>query len=397
MAPSSTNSSILPIVVAAGSAAIATIWMYNNKKKSSEVLSSTNNIIDDVASKEDDIIHREIDINKKTDNEKDITSHERILSQGTITVAYASTTSTCANFAKKIQGDLLYHLMAQTTKSIYDVHKVQLVQVSELDWWDELVNNEADDEDGTNKVATTTNGKDGPPILLFILPTWTSGTLPPNSQHLLTSLKEISTDWRVPPTPLRSSNISTQLKVAAFGMGSSAYDASTVGKPAKDVFALIVGKLGAKPLVGKNVGNVGGRSGKKSKSLMIGDDEVGDASLIFDKWMDAVAASIFGNTLDGGSGSKGSAITGKKVKSKSRLGKQKKEETSTCGDDGNDEGCACKSEGNTDKEASAVGCCSEEKGADTGDGGCCSSNNTNEKKSDDNSMTDSLSEEDDDG
>jgi len=402
MAPSS-NSNIVPIVVAASSAAIATIWMYHKKTKKSKVLSSTKNIKDDIASSkedDDDIIHREIDINTaQTDNEKDITSssHERILSPGTITIAYTSITNTCANFAKKIQGDLLYHLMAQTTKSIYDVHKVQLVQVSELDWWDELVNNEADDQDGavisnnTNKVAST---KDGPPILLFILPTWTSGTLPPNSQHLLTSLKEISTDWRVPPTPLRSSNPSTQLKVAAFGMGSSAYDASTVGKPAKDVFALIVGKLGAKPLVGKNVGNVGGsRSGKKSKSLMIGDDEVGDASLIFDKWMDAVAASIFGNALDGGSGGKG-AISGKKVKSKSRLGKQKKGETSTCGD-GNDEGCACKSEGN-DKEASAVGCCSEEKGEDTGGGGCCSSNNNTNEKNDDNSMTDSLSEEEDD-
>ncbi len=32
-------------------------------------------------------------------------------------------------------------------------------------------------------------------------------------------------------------------------MGSSGYDPSTVGRPAQDVFALLVGKLGVRPLI----------------------------------------------------------------------------------------------------------------------------------------------------
>ena len=69
-------------------------------------------------------------------------------------------------------------------------------------------------------------------------------------------------------------------------MGSSAYDANTVGKPAKEVFATLVGKLGARPLVSKTAGKAHNRRhGKKSKSLMIGDSEAGDSDAVFDKWM----------------------------------------------------------------------------------------------------------------
>ena len=168
-------------------------------------------------------------------------------------------------------------------------------------------------------------------------------------------------------------------------MGSSAYDASTVGKPAKEVFATLVGKLGARPLVSKNVGNLGG-GGKKSKSLMIGDDEVGDSSVVFEKWMNGIVASIFPS--EGGSSGSGSTSNvvvgggkgGKAVKVGKKKEKQQQEQQGQCGDGKSESDCACKSSDTAaDESGEAVG--------------CCSNNSQTEENEDNNSMTDSLSEE----
>ena len=355
MTAGSKASSSLPSLAMAsvGAATLAvTLWMYhlNNSKKvgKPDVAGSDSQAGGDGAAqtKKDDMIHREIDIDGSTAD-----GLGRILTRGTITIAYCSTTGTCEGFAKKLHRQIL-------DRSPNNYKIVQLIQVSEVDWWDELLNHEESEDNG---------GTDGPPVLLFVLPTWTDGTLPPNSQNLLQSLGEISTDWRVAPEPLRSSNPESQLKLGAFGMGSSAYDAHTVGKPAKEVFSCLVGKLGARPLVSKNVG--GKREGKaKSKSLMIGDSEVGDSEVVFEKWMNGIVSSIIPsaqNTVVGGK---------KKANNNSKQ-----------------EDRACKSSENTNK--GDAGCCSNKGTSDQeNEAGCCS----NEKSDENDSMTDSLSDEDDD-
>ena len=405
------------IAVAVGTAtvaAIAAVWLYrhDNERKHKSPTTSTsssatanidaknveknveNNNLTIKSNDDDDIISREIDIPQQQ-NEQGAPlrdgDHRRILSKNTITIAYCSTTGTCAGFAKQLHQELLNTTLSSSVVVKPRGYKVQLIQVSDVDWWDELVNNEDDDdqdgeEDITASNKNTSASAASPPILLFILPTWTDGTLPPASQTLLTSLQEISSDWRVAPEPLRSSNPSSQLKIGAFGMGSSGYDIRTVGKPAKDVFSLLVGKLGARPLVSKNVGS-GVKGGKKSKSLMIGDDEVGDASIVFDKWMHAVVASIFPSLWE----DNGSSVKGKrKVTSKQQ--KKKKTKETTCDDGNEDSACACKSSDNAANEstAAAAGCCSSNNDNATDEAGCCSANN------EDNSMTDSLSEDEED-
>ena len=274
MKPSSNAS--LAASAGAATLVVATVslslWMYHHSKRSrkSDLSSGGDSGNDDDGArkqkKNDAMIHKEINVEGSSSTAVD-DGLGRVLSQGTITIAYCSTTGTCQQFAKKLHKEILARLRSSSSDRQYKI--VQLIQVSEVDWWDELLNNEGEEEaDGSGG----DNGDDssGPPVLLFVLPTWTDGTLPPNSQNLTQSLSEISTDWRVAPEPLRSSNPATQLKVGCFGMGSSAYDTHTVGKPAKDVFSCLVGKLGARPLVSKNVG--GKREGKaKSKSLMIGD------------------------------------------------------------------------------------------------------------------------------
>jgi len=349
-------------VASVGAATLAvSLWMYHhnsNKNHKSDLASGDSEVDggDALKSKKDDMLHREIDIDGSTAD-----GLGRILAKGTITIAYCSTTGTCEGFAKKLHKEIL-------DRSARNYKLVQLIQVSEVDWWDELLNNEGDADD--------IGGSGGPPVLLFILPTWTDGTLPPNSQNLLQSLSEISTDWRVAPEPLRSSSPELQLKVGAFGMGSSAYDAHTVGKPAKEVFSCLVGKLGARPLVSKNVG--GKREGKaKSKSLMVGDSEVGDSEVVFEKWMNGIVNSVIpvgqNNVIDGKKKPNGNSKKQQHVEEKKK----------------GEEDCACKSSGDTSKNE--AGCCSNQNSEDNNEAGCCS----NEKSDENDSMTDSLSEEED--
>jgi len=430
MSPTPTRN-LLPIAASAGAAILATAWLYhhlNDKSRTSTSSPDDHEASDNDAgegtvlskrTKSDDIIHREIDIitpntndtttaatNKNTGQpvavvvkEEEEVVIERILSRGTVTIAYCSTTGTCGGFAKKLHRELLDRIAGDPLPSS-SKRRVQLIRVNEVDWWDELVNNE-DESNGTdNKNKNGSDAASSSPVLLFVLPTWTDGTLPPDSQILLESLNEISTDWRVASEPLRSSDPSTQLKVGAFGMGSSAYDKVTVGKPAKDAFSTLVGKLGARPLVSKTAAkNGGGRGdGKKSKSLMVGDDEVGDAAVVFDKWMNGVVFSIFTTEGVGVGGNK--VITGKgkggKVNNAKKQPKPKKEEEEKkCGDGEEETNCACKSSDNQKGASDNTGCCSNNEEAASDNAGCCS-NNSQKSADEENSMTDSLSEEEED-
>jgi hypothetical protein len=185
MAPQK-NSSILPLAATIPAVILASAWLYQrfHSQKSPE------EIMDEASPKEDVLINREIGINRT-----DLALASRLLSRNTITIAYASTTGTCATYATRLH---------QTLQDVNNPYAVQLVNVAEVDWWDELVNNEDEEEEQSGE----------PPILLFVLPTWTDGTLPPESQIILESLSEIASDWRVAPEPLRGKS---SVRVGAFG------------------------------------------------------------------------------------------------------------------------------------------------------------------------------------
>jgi hypothetical protein len=268
--------------------------------------------------------------------------------------------------------------------------------------------NDYDEENPDGSGAGLSSRRLGPPILLFVLPTWTNGTLPPDSATLLASLNEILHDWRVAPEPLRTSDPDgSTLRVGAFGMGSSGYDPSTVGRPARDVFALLVGKLGARPLISRSANIARRKRGgaKMMSSLAIGNSESGDSNAVFDGWMRGVASSIFpsaGADVDGGGG--GDGIGGGGVGARANGGGKKngarksaddvrdeeEKDERRCGANDDGEGgdnkkssaCACKgSDGdNKGKNANyaataAAGCCSSDNGTDSAAAaGCCSSN-----------------------
>eukprot|EP00984_Skeletonema_dohrnii_P024279 scaffold13385_cov69-Skeletonema_dohrnii-CCMP3373.AAC.1 len=138
-------------VASVGAAALAvSLWMYHhnsNKNHKSDGLASGDSEVDGgdaQKSKKDDMLHREIDIDGSTAD-----GLGRILAKGTITIAYCSTTGTCEGFAKKLHKEIL-------DRSARNYKLVQLIQVSEVDWWDELLNNEGDSADDGG-------GSGGPP------------------------------------------------------------------------------------------------------------------------------------------------------------------------------------------------------------------------------------------
>jgi len=168
---------------------ITSFWLYRQISKSLDGDGGQKERSAPQQQQEDDqdvLINREIGI---TDASSSI---NRLLTNSTITIAYASTTGTCAAYASKLQSALC--------ESKYDV---QLIKVTDVDWWDELVNNEGAE-----------SGEGRAPVLLFILPTWTEGKLPPESQVIIDSLEEILSDWRVAPEPLRGKQ---PVRVGAFG------------------------------------------------------------------------------------------------------------------------------------------------------------------------------------
>lgn len=172
----------------------------------------------------------------------------RILARNTITIAHASVMGTCSKLASQLQKDLSQKFTSCT---------IQLGRIDEWDWWDELLNNEGENDNGDASLP--------PPVVLVVLPTHTGGAWPVGAESLQQALMDLQHDWRIEKRPLALSGI----QVATFGMGSSAYDDATMGKPAKECFTQLR-TLGAKTL---------------GKAAGVGDDAVGDhARLAFETW-----------------------------------------------------------------------------------------------------------------
>jgi len=197
-----------------------------------------------------DMVTRGIPKNLLIDNANistDIDNKSRILSPKTITVVHASVTGTCSKLASQLKDCL-------SQNTIFSSSTIQFGTVEEWDWWDELLNSEEE-----------TDISSIPPVVILIIPTNSGGSWPTRAEPLQQALQDLRHDWRVEKTPLRATN----LRFAAFGMGSSAYDESTIGRPAKDAWQQLR-SLGAKVM---------GKPG-------IGDDAVGKvAQVSFQNWM----------------------------------------------------------------------------------------------------------------
>lgn len=177
----------------------------------------------------------------------DVGDKYRILSPNTVTVVHASVTGTCSKLASQFKENLSHN-------NYFSSCKIQFGKVEEWDWWDELLNSE--EETDVNTI---------PPVVILVIPTNTGGSWPVEAEPLQQALQDLRHDWRIEKAPLRNS----KLHFAVFGMGSSAYDNSTVGRPAKEAWQQFR-SLGAKVL---------GQPG-------IGDDAIGEAAQIsFQKWM----------------------------------------------------------------------------------------------------------------
>ena len=164
-------------------------------------------------------------------------------------------TGSCSKLAVRCQKTL-------SELTILSKTDIQIGKVEEWDWWDELLNK--DDNEGNQDEPGTSTLAQAPPIVILILPTYSGGSWPEGAQDLQRTLNELQHDWRIEKRPLHKSGV----HVATFGMGSSAYDQTTMGKPAKEAWqhfrtlgATMIGKPG------------------------IGDDAVGDHSLQFQNWM----------------------------------------------------------------------------------------------------------------
>ncbi|KAL7520206.1 hypothetical protein ACHAWX_006838 [Stephanocyclus meneghinianus] len=226
------------------------------------------------------------------------------------------------------------------------------------------------------------------------------------------SLEEIENDWRVAPEPLRVED-ERRVRIGVFGMGSSAYDAETVGKPAKQVFSRLL-RLGARPLVAAKPSSRttttttttgSGKNDKKSKSFMIGDSEAGDADAVFDQWAGGIVESVVGMGKERG-GAVVKTVRGNKsgmtAKNKKQQQKQKRQQQQQqqLQQQEKEQGaeCACNKETNTE----SAGCCKESKDesdacckeSNDESGRCCSTKNNDVHEN--GSSTDSLSDDDDD-
>ena len=310
-----------------------------------------------------------------------------IQSAGTVTVAYASTTGTCRSLAEDLGSYLETAAALQlagskkpassTTSSSSssrngngnssNTRVVQICRVDELDWWDEVLNPPDDDDDDADQQDSDSSSP--PPAVLFVLPTWTDGTLPPASQAALTdALRDINTDWRVAPHPLRKSSMT--LRVAAFGIGSSAYDPATYCKPASDVVELLCDTLGGRRLTTTGNGRKKGGGG----GVGMGDVESGDYRHEFRDWMESVGEAL----LKSGYGESATA-------------------TATACNTGKGDACCGGGGGKlgriSEEEEQQVGCCG---GGEAEDGACgCKSEQVNATENDDGDGEDDYDEDDD--
>jgi len=156
-------------------------------------------------------------------NHQNETTCSRILKRGSITIAHASVTGTCEQQAQILLQALSPH------------HSIQTLRTNEVDWWDELLN----DEDESSTLP--------PAVLIVLIPTYTNGSWPPPAVPLQDALQELKNDWRIADRPLKK-----KLQVAVWGMGSSEYE--TIGKPARELVRQWQ-QLGAKCLTRVRVGD----------------------------------------------------------------------------------------------------------------------------------------------
>lgn len=185
---------------------------------------------------------------------KSFNDKQRVLSDGLITIAHGSVTGTCKRMAEQLGNEL------SKAGCTY-----QLGTTEDWDWWDELLNDESDQSRLTQKT----------PLLVLFLPTYTNGTWSTPANTLESALMDLQNDWRIAKFPLKK-----KLRVAVFGMGSSAYDEtdgkSNMGKPAREAVRAFQ-KLGAKCIT----------------RLAVGDDSRGsNAEETFSTWKDVLMNQI---------------------------------------------------------------------------------------------------------
>ena len=187
------------------------------------------------------------------------TKHRRILAPNTITIAHGSVTGTCAKLAK----DLLTCLQE---KHLDHDRTIQMGNLEEWDWWDELLNYEEEDDANTDKSEKGKQSSDerNPPVLLVLLPTHHGGTWPPTATCLESALQDLKNDWRIEKHPLKN-----KMQVAVMGMGCSDYADGSMGKPAKEAF-IAFRKLGAKVF---------------GKKVRVGDDATGNQDRVLQAWI----------------------------------------------------------------------------------------------------------------
>jgi len=182
------------------------------------------------------------------------TERRRILAPNTITIAHGSVTGTCA----KLASDLVACLRE---KQLDHDRTIQMGNLEEWDWWDELLNYE-EEEDTTTKKSE--KEESNPPVLLVILPTHHGGSWPPTATCLESALQDLKNDWRIEKRPLKN-----KMQVAVMGMGCSDYEDDSMGKPAKEAF-ITFRKLGAKVFGTK---------------VRVGDDSTGNQDRVLQAWI----------------------------------------------------------------------------------------------------------------
>jgi len=190
-------------------------------------------------------------------------SHRRIMEPNTITIVHGSVTGTCA----KLANDLLTCLQE---KHLDHDRTIQMGNLEEWDWWDELLNYEEDEMVANAGSKKSKKGKKepaveaNPPVLLVLLPTHHGGSWPPTTTCLKSALQDLENDWRIEKRPLKK-----KIQVAVMGMGCSDYEDDSMGKPAKECF-ITFRKLGAKCY---------------GKKVRVGDDATGNQDRVLQAWI----------------------------------------------------------------------------------------------------------------
>ena len=228
----------------------------------------------------------------------------RIFRRNSISIVHGSVTGTCRKMAQDLY---------QQCQTKFPHRHVQLAAIPEIDWWDELINDDSQDDDTGLSKRSTTNAL---PILLILLPTYTEGAWTPPSVPLQSALQELDTDWRIAKHPLKG-----KIQVGILGVGSSAYDDGTLGRPAREAVRQLQ-TLGAKCIV----------------RLQVGDSAVGTHAWdTYQSWLANLVQQI------------------QKKEPAQRTKRQIPTTTLQTVDEGKDSSCGCKTDTNTNGKEE--GCC----------------------------------------